>query len=86
MIKKIYYSYEEYVKHFNQTLEYSNSTYNYDVINSNDKTFRNISITILKNKYVILSKSSNPIIHFIIKHPKLVDAINNFKPIVKEEK
>lgn len=84
--KKIYYSYEEYVKHFNQTLKYSNSTYNYDVINSNYKAFRNISITILKNKYVILSKSSNPIIHFIIKHPKLVDAINNFKPIVKEEK
>ena len=43
-------------------------------------------ITMLKNYYVVISKSSNPIIHFIIKHPKLVDAIENFNPIIKEVK
>ena len=39
---------------------------------------------ILENKYVILSKNCNPTIHFVIRHPKLIDAIKNFNPIVKE--
>lgn len=38
----------------------------------------------LKNNYVIISKNSDPVIHFVIRHPKLVKAIENFKPIAKE--
>lgn len=40
--------------------------------------------TLIKDSLVILSKSSNPTIHFVIRHPKLTDAISNFEPIVKE--
>ena len=40
--------------------------------------------TIINNKYVIISKNANPVIHFVIKHPKLVEAIDNFNPLVKE--
>lgn len=43
-----------------------------------------MTITFLKNNYVIISKSSNPTIHFVIEHPKLVEAIENFNPLVKE--
>ena len=49
-----------------------------------NKTFKNITITIIKNNYVIISKSSNPTIHFVIRHPKLIDAIEKFDPLVKE--
>lgn len=49
-----------------------------------NKTFKNITITIIKNNYVIISKNSNPTIHFVIKHPKLIEAIENFRPLVKE--
>lgn len=50
----------------------------------NDKTFKNITITFIENNYIIISKSSNPTIHFVIKHPKLTLAIKIFNPLVKE--
>jgi len=34
---------------------------------------------------IILSKSNNPPIEFVIRHPKLVEAIENFNPLVKEQ-
>ena len=37
------------------------------------------------NQVKIISKISNPVIHFVIKHPKLVSAISNFKPLIKEK-
>ena len=57
---------------------------NYNILNEEDKTFKNITITILKNNHVIISKNSNPTIHFVIRHPKLVAAIESFNPLVKE--
>ena len=62
--------------------KYKNKNYHVNI--SDYKTFKNISINILENKYVILSKNCNPTIHFVIRHPKLIDAIKNFNPIVKE--
>lgn len=81
---KIKYDYESYEKHLNDTLNWAKKYPNYKIEYNNDRTFKNISLTILENNYVILSKNANPIIHFVIKHPKLVNAIENFKPPVKE--
>ena len=80
--KKITYTYKEYIEHLNNTKNYKNK--NYHLITTKEETFSNISITILENDYVIISKISNPVIHFVIKHPKLVSAISNFKPLIKE--
>ena len=80
--QKITYTYHEYLEHLKDTINYSNK--NYHVIINNDQTFKNISINIVDNNYVIISKSINPTIHFVIRHPKLKSAIENFKPIVKE--
>ena len=80
--KKITYTYKEYIEHLNNTKNYKNK--NYHLITTKEETFSNISITILENNYVIISKISNPVIHFVIKHPKLVSAISNFKPLIKE--
>ena len=44
-----------------------------------------ISVSILGKKYVVISKKQAPNIHFVIRHPKLVDAISNFKALVKED-
>ena len=82
--KKINYTYKEYTEHLKQTNEYSKKVNNYEINYINNKTFKNITITSIKNHYVIISKSSNPTIHFVIEHPKLVEAIENFNPIVKE--
>ena len=79
---EIKYTYEEYLEHYNNTINYKNNNY---IVSINEyKTFNNININILKNKYVHLTKSGDPIIHFIIRHPKLMDAIANFTPLVKE--
>ena len=80
--RKITYTYKEYIEHLNNTKNYKNK--NYHLITTKEETFSNISITILENDYVIISKISNPVIHFVIKHPKLVSAISNFKPLIKE--
>ena len=68
--KKILYTNEEYKKHLKSTLNYKNK--NYKTIISNNSTFNNISITIFEDSQVIISKSSNPVIHFVIKHPTLI--------------
>ena len=82
--KKIYYTYSEYQEHLNLTRNYAKKEKNYKLNYINEKTFKNITITILKNNYVLISKSCNPTIHFIIEHPKLIEAIENFNPLVKE--
>lgn len=82
--KTINYTYKEYIEHLKLTNEYAKNNKNYNVLTEKDKTFKNITITILKNNYVIISKNSNPTIHFVIRHPKLVAAIESFNPLVKE--
>ena len=82
--KTINYTYKEYIEHLKLTNEYDKNNKNYNVLTEEDKTFKNITITILKNNHVIISKNSNPTIHFVIRHPKLVAAIESFNPLVKE--
>ena len=83
---KVKYNYEEYMEHFKMTKKFAKENKNYRLEISKNKTFKNISISILENKYVIISKSFNPVIHFVIRHPKLVSAISEFRPLVVEEK
>lgn len=82
--KIINYTYKEYIEHLKLTNEYAKNNKNYNVLTEKDKTFKNITITILKNNHVIISKNSNPTINFVIRHPKLVAAIESFNPLVKE--
>ena len=82
--KIINYTYKEYIEHLKLTNEYAKNNNNYNILNEEDKTFKNITITILKNNHVIISKNSNPTIHFVIRHPKLVAAIESFNPLVRE--
>ena len=83
--KKISYTYKEYKEHLKLTNEYMRKENNYEITYIDNKTFKNITISIIKNNYVIISKSSNPTINFVIRHPKLTEAIENFSPIVKEQ-
>ena len=80
--KKIKYEYNEYLEHLEELKNFKNK--NYKVTYIENRTFKNITITILEKNFVLISKNANPVVHFVIKHPKLIDAINNFNPIVKE--
>lgn len=79
--KKVYYDFQDYTEHLKQTDNFNRK--NYTLIKSDTKIFKNISITVAENSYVIVSKVSDPVIHFVIKHPKLMSAIEDFDPIVK---
>ena len=79
----------DFAKLINKSRPYTYSIFekeniNYHLNYEKEQTFINITTTITNNKYVIISKNANPSIHFVIKHPKLVEAIDNFNPLVKE--
>ena len=80
--KKIKYNYDEYLEHLEELKKFKNK--NYKIVYMDNKTFKNITVTILEKNFVLISKNANPVVHFVIRHPKLIDAINNFSPIVKE--
>lgn len=76
------YNYEEYVEHFNLTKKYNHV--NYKLTNNNFHTFKNIQLLVCENNWVMISKANSPSIHFVIHHPKLRSAIENFIPQVIE--
>ena len=82
--KKINYNYNEYIEHLNQTKEYAKSVKNYKLNYLGEKIFKNITIVSLENNYTVISKNSNPVIHFVIQNQRLIEAIENFKPLIKE--
>lgn len=82
--KKIYYTYEEYQEHLNLTKKYEKNNNNYKLSINNNTTFKNIQILIFEKNFVIISKANSPSIHFVIHHPKLRNAIENFIPPIVE--
>lgn len=82
---KIYYDYNEYLEHLDLTKKYEKKVANYKLTTNNYPTFRNIQILFCGKEWVMISKISSPSIHFVIHHPKLRDAIENFIPPVVEK-
>ena len=81
---KIYYNYEEYLEHLKLTKKYAKDMPNYKLNTDNKHTFKNIQILICEKNWVMVSKANSPSIHFVIHHPKLRNAIENFIPPVVE--
>ena len=78
----ITYSYEEYMSHLAMTEEFAASHSNYKLLKDSTPAFRNLQILIHEDQWVMVSKSKAPAIHFVIRHPKLRKAIENFIPPV----
>lgn len=74
--KDISYTYEEYLEHIEDTKKLS-SYENVTVELINTKGFKNLQISIKDNEYAMISKEKTPAIHFVINHPKLIDALKN---------
>ncbi len=82
--KEIPYTHEEYQAHLNSTRSFAAAREGVKLIESSVQPFRNIHITVSKGKGAIITKSNAPTIHFVITHPRLVSAIENFKPPITE--
>ncbi len=82
--KKVYYTYEEYLEHLDLTKEYEKNNKNYKLSVNNNNTFKNIQVSICEKNWVMISKANSPSIHFVIRHPKLRNAIESFIPPIVE--
>lgn len=80
----ILYSYDDMLAHISETKRYAECHENYTFKTNGNTAFRNIQIEILKDKYITISKIKSPSIHFVIKHPRLIEALQNFTIPVTE--
>ena len=74
---EIQYTYEEYLEHYHQTMAFAEKYPNYNVLAQHSRIFRNIQIQMKHNEWVLISKNKSPVIHFVIRHPKMIKAIEN---------
>ena len=79
------YSEEEYAAHLDEIRAFAEQNPNYSFKQASAHTFRNLQIFIHEGQWVMISKGKAPAIHFVIRHPKLRSAIENFIPPVTEE-
>lgn len=77
---EIYYTYEEYLEHYHQTMAFAEKYANYTVSAQHTRIFKNIQIQMKHDEWVMISKNKSPVIHFVIRHPKMVRAIENGLP------
>lgn len=80
----IIYSYSEYSELLKQTEEFARIHKNYKIKRLNNRNFINLQIVIHQGEWVMVSKEKSPAIHFIIHHPKLREAIENYVPPLVE--
>ena len=75
--QEVVYTYEEYLEHLELTRRFAEEQSNYSLHQLKEEAFRNIQITIHEGKWVMVSKNKCPAIHFVIRHPKLCEALEN---------
>ena len=78
------YTWKEYQEHLKQTRQYAAEHTGYTLTETSAYVFRNLQIHIHEGKWAMVSKNKAPAIHFVIHHPKLRGAIENFIPPVVE--
>ncbi len=82
--KDIRYTYAEYSEHLEQTRAFAMTNENYSITENDSPAFSNIQIHIFEKKWVMVSKNKTPTIHFVIRHPKLRDSIENMTvPVIE---
>ena len=82
--KGLRYTYQEYLQHLAATRQFAQAHAGYDLHTDAVHTFKNIQVQVNVGKWVIVSKNNAPSIHFVIKHPKMIRAFEDFcKPAAK---
>ena len=80
----VLYSYDDYSAHLKSTERYAQTHENYSLKYAKRQTFCNLQILIHEGQWAMISKGNAPAIHFVIRHPKLLSALENFIPPVIE--
>lgn len=72
------YTWEEYRAHLALTEAFTQAHENYQLLPQKSAIFRNIRIKCKLHDWVMISKSNAPTTHFVLRHPKMIAAIENF--------
>ena len=78
------YTYEIYRAHLEATRAYAADRPNMILAPDPAPAFRNLSYSVVGERLVIVSKNKSPAIHFVIHHPKMVQAFLGFQPPIRE--
>ena len=78
------YTEEEYAAHLRETQAFAGQNPNYSFKQASTHPFRNIQILIHEGQWAMVSKGKAPVIHFVIRHPKLRSAIESFIPPITD--
>lgn len=73
----IRYTYEQYLKHIDETKDYCNK-HNITLSINDYCPFRNIQIYTVNDKYIVITKDKSPSIIFVIKHKMMINAMMSF--------
>ncbi len=79
------YNEEEYTAHLKESMAFAEQNPNYTLKCSTAHAFNNLKIIIHEGQWVMVSKGKTPAIHFVIRHPKLRNAIECFIPPITED-
>ena len=78
-------TYQEYMRHLAATKQFAADHAGYSLHTDTVPVFRNIQIQVNAGKWVIVSKNNAPAIHFVIKHPKMIRAFEDFcRPLMEQ--
>ena len=83
--KDVFYDYETYLEHLKSTEEFEKTYPNFSLKKTSAHAFKNLQIRIHEGSWAMVSKGKTPAIHFVIRHPKLREAIEKFVPPLVEE-
>ena len=72
----ITYTYEEYCHHLEHLRNISHPCYR--LILKENRPFQNMKVTLKSRKYAIFSKENNPVIHIVLRHPQMIQAIESY--------
>nr|WP_157885426.1 hypothetical protein [Ndongobacter massiliensis] len=79
------YTYEQYQIHLRATQELTDQYPGYQLKRLPISPFKNIQICIHSGKWVVVSKNNAPEIHFVIHHPKMLQAFEHFQFPMNDE-
>ena len=82
--RDVTYTYEAYTAHLRETEAYAAAHPYVRLHCVSTCAFRNLQITLRVGQWAMVSKSRSPAIHFVIRHPKLRQALERFVPPVVE--
>ena len=83
--KEILYHWEDYTEHLQLVHAYRKHNSNYHIVENTASAFRNVQIYIHEGKWVLVSKSKTPAIHFLIRHPKMRHAFENMVIPIRDD-